>query len=106
MANRPKAVLRLTLPPQRFAEIRLRFLNTYDQHGGMSVGLTKLRLLLAGQPLDTSGWKASASSTYPGHAPADPLGIVDSPDRPLCASLAPPQLHALRHGRCAAGSCR
>ena len=91
MANRPKAVLRLTLPAQRFAEIRLRFLNTYDH----SVGLTKLRLLLAGQPLDTSGWKASASSTYPGHAPADPLGIVDSPDRPLCAALSPAQLHAL-----------
>ena len=96
MANRPKAVLRLPLPVQRFAEMRLRFLNTYDQHGGFSVGLTKLRLLSAGQPLDTSGWKAWASSTYPGHAPAEPLGIVDSPDRPLCASLDPVQLHALR----------
>jgi hypothetical protein len=95
MANRPRAVLRLPLPAVRFAEIRLRFLNTYDQHGGMSVGLTKLRLLSAGQSLDTSGWKTSASSTYPGHAPADPLGIVDSPDRPLCASLSPAELHAL-----------
>ena len=96
LANRPKAVLRLALPAQRFAEIRLRFLNTYDQHGGMSVGLAKLRVLSAGQSLDTSGWKVWASSTYPGHAPAEPLGIVDSPDRPLCASLSPEQLRALR----------
>jgi len=95
MANRPKAVLRLSFPAQRFSEVRLRFLNTYDQHGGMSVGLEKLRVLSAGQSLDTSGWKASASSTYPGHAPAEPLGIVDSPDRPLCASLSPEQLRAL-----------
>src|SRR5208283_934768 len=91
-----RAVLRLSLPPQRFAEIRLRFLNTYDRNGGMSVGLAKLRVLSGGQSLDTSGWKAWASSTYAGHAPAEPLGIVDSPDRPMCASLDPAQLHLLR----------
>jgi hypothetical protein len=96
LANRPGAVMRLPLPSQRFAQLRLRFLNTYDQQGAGSVGLTKLRLLSAGQSRDMSGWKASASSTYPGYAPAALLGIVDSPDRPFCASLSPAQLHALR----------
>jgi hypothetical protein len=96
LANRPGAAMRLPLPATRFAEVRLRFLSTYDQPGAWSVGLTKLRFLSAGQSLDAAGWKASASSTYPGYAAAGALGIADSPDRPFCASLSPVQLHELR----------
>lgn len=96
LANRPGAVLRLPLPQARFAAVRLRFLSTHDRQGAMSVGLAKLRLLAAGRAVDTSGWKASASSTYPGFDPGALLAQAGSAIRPFRASLSPEELRALR----------
>ena len=99
LANRPGAVKRLPFTASQPTEVRLRLLSTHDQQGAMSVGLAKLRLLSGGKPLDTTDWKASASSTYPGFSPDAALGAGDLPERPFRASLSPAELRELRQRR-------
>ena len=99
MANRPGAELRLALPVVRFTAIRVRFLDTHDTRGAMSVGLARLRLIAGGQIIDPSDWKAAATSTYPGFDPATAVAPADAPDPPFRAALAPAELRALRERR-------
>jgi hypothetical protein len=96
LPNQPRALLSLPLPATRFAAIRIRFLDTSDRHGAFSVGLGGLRLLAAGRVLDPSGWKATASSTYPSYDPSVLLAAPDAPEPPFKASLTLADLRALR----------
>jgi hypothetical protein len=96
LPDEPRAVLRLRLPAARFAAMRVRFLDTNDRHGAFSVGLGGLRLLAAGRALDPAGWKATASSTYPGYDVAVLLAAPGAPEPPFKASLTPADLRALR----------
>ncbi len=95
--NRPAAVLRLALPATPLAALRVRFLDTQDAHGAFSVGLGGLRLLAGGRVADPSGWKATASSTYPGgHDAGVVIADPNTPPPPFRAALDPAQLRALR----------
>ena len=78
------------------AAMRIRFLDTNDRHGAFSVGLGGLRLFHAGQALDPSGWRATASSTYPGYDASILLAAPGAPEPPFKASLTPSDLRALR----------
>ena len=99
LANAPRAVLRLPLPATPCAALRVRFLNTHDTDKALSVGLAGLRLLADGVPLDTSEWKAAASSTYPSFEPFAPAVGPDWPGPPFRTSLTPAQLRTLRETR-------
>ncbi|MBN1420931.1 MAG: hypothetical protein JXP34_19325 [Planctomycetes bacterium] len=94
--DRPRAVLRLPLPAVRFTAMRIRFLDTHDEHGAFSVGLGGLRWLSSGKALDPSGWKAAASSTYPSYDVSVLLAAPDAPEPPFKTSLTPADLRALR----------
>lgn len=96
LPDEPGAVLRLAVPAAPFAALRVRFLDSHDREGAFSVGLAGLRLLAAGRPVDLSGWKAEASSTYPGFDPAALLAGADAPEPPFRASLSPEELRAIR----------
>ncbi|MFH1918643.1 MAG: hypothetical protein ABIP48_01975 [Planctomycetota bacterium] len=95
LPNQPEAELSLSLPATRFTTLRIRFLNTHDTNGAFSVGLAGLRFQTAGGTVDSSGWKAAASSTYPGYDPNGPLASESSPEPPFRASLTPAELRAL-----------
>lgn len=97
--NEPRAVLRLPVPATPFTAVRIRFLDTNDRHGAFSVGLGGLRLLTGGRALDPAGWKAAASSTYPGYDVSVLLAPDDAPEPPFETSLTPADLRALRQRR-------
>ena len=71
---------------------RCRPLCTHDAAGAISCGLAGLRLHQAAGQVDCSGWKAVASSTYPGFDAASLNGVT----RPFRASLTPEELNNLR----------
>jgi hypothetical protein len=97
--NRPGAILRLPLPQTPFTGFQLRFLNTHDRQAALSVGLSRVQFLSAGRIIETSDWKAEASSSYSGFSPGALLAGVKSPELPFRASLSPGELRALQQRR-------
>jgi hypothetical protein len=90
--NSPAAKVRLQLPDPEFAALRIRILSTHDVKAAMSCGLKALRLYRSDREVDLGGWKATASSSYPGFDATGALGVVTS----FRASLTPEQLREIR----------
>ena len=99
LPNEPGAAVRVRLEPGgRFAGLRVRVLSTHDTAGALSCGLTRVRAFDGDRPLDTGGWKAEASSAFPGHPAANAVATPESKAavQPFDASLTTEQLRGLR----------
>jgi hypothetical protein len=91
LPNTPRTSVQVKLPDQRLAALRINLLSTHDTAAARSCGLNAVGFFRAGSKLDVTGWKAVASSTYPGFDAAALVGHIP----PFRASLTPSQLHEL-----------
>ncbi len=109
LANVAGAVAAIELPGHEIEKLRIRILSTHDTDKAKSCGLKEVRLFNKGRKLDTEGWNATASSTYPtsAHAPEfvfmtqwppepEHPAAAFSPSSPVAAVMTPCQLLALR----------
>ena len=94
LANQPGAPLRIAMPQTPVKAFRLRILGTHDTKDARSCGLSRVRLMCREREVPLSDAKAEASSTYPGHDPANIL--ADAPSGPAAASLSVEQLKTVR----------
>ena len=91
LPNTAAAKVKVKLPDQQFAALRIRILSSYDTKGAISCGLEVLSLYTRGKRIDLKSWTASASSNSRGFVAANLLGGLV----PFPASLTPQQLRNL-----------
>ncbi len=85
--------VQLPLPAGAVAALRIRILTTHDTEAARSCGLSAVRLYDGDARLDTSQWRAEATSTYPGHEAAN---VLADEATPFPASVTPDELRAIR----------
>ena len=92
LPNHAAAKAEIDLPKEPFSAVRVRILGTHDKSTIASCGLSLFELSRERKPIDTSAWKATASSSHAGYSPE----VLVAPDWPIAASLAPEQLREIR----------
>ncbi len=79
LPNEAGAKVSVPLPGEPLRGVRLRILGTHDTKGALSCGLTRVRLLRAGQEIAIADAEVEASSEYPGHPAANVLREAPPP---------------------------